>query len=108
MCVQPSKGARLALNTRLKNSVYVCVLDGALLIQQAGIQLRAPQVVMTTAAVLFQRFYYVSSFRNFGIKVCAPSPLAFLILLYRALKYFLVSLSFPEVGHRSSRSLPIE
>ena len=46
---------------------------------------------MTTAAVLFQRFYYVSSFRNFGIKVCHPHHLPSLLPSYRALKYFLVS-----------------
>jgi len=41
---------------------------GALLIQQVGVQLKAPQVLMTTASVLFQRFWYVSSMRSFSVK----------------------------------------
>lgn len=44
-------------------------LDGCLLIEQAGIHLKAPQVLMTTASVLFQRFFYVSSMRSFSMKV---------------------------------------
>ncbi|KAI8453235.1 cyclin-like protein [Phakopsora pachyrhizi] len=43
-------------------------LYGGLLIQQAGIRLKLPQVVMATAATLFQRFYFVTSFLNFGIR----------------------------------------
>ena len=61
---------------------------GALLIQQAGILLKAsvlsprlaslrtdleptrrPQVVMSTAQVLFQRFFFVTSLKDFGIRV---------------------------------------
>lgn len=50
--------------------------DGALLIQQVGIQLKAPQVLMTTASVLFQRFWYVSSMRSFSVKVRAGREIA--------------------------------
>ncbi|GAA5946578.1 hypothetical protein JCM3765_000304 [Sporobolomyces pararoseus] len=41
---------------------------GSLLIQQAGIMLKAPQVVMSTAQVLFQRFWFVTSMKHFGIR----------------------------------------
>ncbi|GAA6055643.1 hypothetical protein JCM3770_003392 [Rhodotorula araucariae] len=41
---------------------------GALLIQQAGILLKASQVVMATAQVLFQRFWFVTSLKHFGIR----------------------------------------
>ncbi|GAA6009487.1 hypothetical protein JCM10207_003799 [Rhodosporidiobolus poonsookiae] len=41
---------------------------GALLIQQAGIMLKAPQVVMATAQVLFQRFWFVTSMKHFGVR----------------------------------------
>ncbi|BGP44115.1 hypothetical protein JCM10449v2_008179 [Rhodotorula kratochvilovae] len=41
---------------------------GALLIQQAGIMLKAPQVVMATAQVLFQRFWFVTSLKHFGVR----------------------------------------
>ncbi|KAM0787176.1 hypothetical protein ACM66B_006424 [Microbotryomycetes sp. NB124-2] len=41
---------------------------GALLIQQAGIMLRVPQVVMATAQVLFQRFWFVTSLKHFGVR----------------------------------------
>ena len=60
---------------------------GAVLIQQAGIMLKAlvtslrprgscadysalcrPQVVMSTAQVLFQRFFFVTSLKDFGIR----------------------------------------
>lgn len=37
-------------------------------IQQAGILLRLPQVTMSTAQMLFQRFWYVSSMRSFSVK----------------------------------------
>lgn len=50
--------------------------DGALLIQQAGIHLKCPQVLLTTASVLFHRFFYVSSMKNFGVKVCPRHVLA--------------------------------
>lgn len=42
-------------------------LYGCQSIQQAGILLRLPQVAMATAQVLFQRFWFVSSMRNFGV-----------------------------------------
>ncbi|CAH7685002.1 cyclin-like protein [Phakopsora pachyrhizi] len=48
-------------------------LYGGLLIQQAGIRLKLPQVVMATAATLFQRFYFVTSFLNFVQDVSAGS-----------------------------------
>ncbi|GAA5988685.1 hypothetical protein JCM10908_003675 [Rhodotorula pacifica] len=41
---------------------------GSLMIQQAGIMLKAPQVVMATAQVLFQRFWFVTSLKHFGIR----------------------------------------
>lgn len=50
-------------------ALMFCVLDGCLLIEQAGVHLKAPQVLMTTASVLFQRFFYVSSMRSFSMKV---------------------------------------
>jgi len=43
-------------------------LYGALLIQQAGVLLKLPQIVMATAATLFQRFFFVTSFVHFGIR----------------------------------------
>ncbi|KAH9467475.1 hypothetical protein Pst134EA_011118 [Puccinia striiformis f. sp. tritici] len=43
-------------------------VDGALLIQQAGVLLKLPQIVMATASTLFQRFYFVTSFIHFGIR----------------------------------------
>ncbi|CAD6908701.1 unnamed protein product [Tilletia controversa] len=41
---------------------------GCQLIQQAGILLHLPQVAMATAQVLFQRFWFVSSMKQFCIK----------------------------------------
>lgn len=41
---------------------------GALLIQQAGVMVNAPQVVMATAQVLFQRFWFVTSLKHFGVR----------------------------------------
>ncbi|KAF8509558.1 cyclin-like protein [Gautieria morchelliformis] len=40
---------------------------GCKLIQQAGVLLKQNQVAMATAQVLFQRFWYVTSMKNFGI-----------------------------------------
>ncbi|KAF8590458.1 cyclin-like protein [Ramaria rubella] len=40
---------------------------GCKLIQQAGILLKQNQVAMATAQVLFQRFWYVTSMKQFGI-----------------------------------------
>ncbi|KAM0751390.1 cyclin-like protein [Meredithblackwellia eburnea MCA 4105] len=48
---------------------------GALLIQQAGIMLEAPQEVMGTAQVLFQRFWFVTSLKHFGIRDIALGAL---------------------------------
>ena len=73
--------------------------DGAILIQQAGVMLKAwvnsrreraaradpppppplpdplrPQVVLATAQVLFQRFWFVTSMKHFGVRVRSPSP----------------------------------
>lgn len=42
---------------------------GCRLIQDAGTLLRLPQAAMASAQLLFQRFWYVSSFRDFSIKV---------------------------------------
>ncbi|KAI9258491.1 Fanconi anemia protein FancD2 nuclease-domain-containing protein [Sporodiniella umbellata] len=43
---------------------------GAELIQSAGILLKLPQVAMATAQVLFQRFFYMASLKDYGIMVC--------------------------------------
>ncbi|KAI8981778.1 cyclin-like protein [Mycotypha africana] len=40
---------------------------GAELIQSAGILLKLPQVAMATAQVLFQRFYYMASLKEYDI-----------------------------------------
>ncbi|KAI8989585.1 cyclin-like protein [Pilobolus umbonatus] len=40
---------------------------GAELIESAGILLKLPQVAMATAQVLFQRFFFMSSLKEFGI-----------------------------------------
>ncbi|UZJ53932.1 hypothetical protein CBS101457_003252 [Exobasidium rhododendri] len=48
---------------------------GCQLIQQAGILLELPQVTMATAQVLFQRFWYVTSMKQFGIKDIAMGVL---------------------------------
>ncbi|KIJ44223.1 hypothetical protein M422DRAFT_60068 [Sphaerobolus stellatus SS14] len=40
---------------------------GCKLIQQAGILLKQKQVAMSTAQILFQRFWYVTSLKHFGI-----------------------------------------
>ncbi|KAI0312465.1 cyclin-like protein [Amylostereum chailletii] len=40
---------------------------GCKLIHQAGILLKQKQVAVATAQILFQRFYYVSSMKHFGI-----------------------------------------
>ncbi|KAI8384778.1 cyclin-like protein [Radiomyces spectabilis] len=40
---------------------------GCELIQSAGILLNLPQVAMATAQVLFQRFFYLASLKDFGI-----------------------------------------
>ncbi|KAL7416818.1 cyclin-like protein [Mrakia frigida] len=41
---------------------------GAQMIQEAGRLSKLPQVAMATAQVLFQRFWYVSSMKQFGIR----------------------------------------
>ncbi|KAI5478129.1 cyclin L1 [Pseudohyphozyma bogoriensis] len=41
---------------------------GAILIQQAGVMCEAPQSVVSTAQVLFQRFWFVTSLKHFGIR----------------------------------------
>ncbi|CDZ97871.1 Cyclin L [Phaffia rhodozyma] len=41
---------------------------GAQLIQEAGRLAKLPQVAMATAQILFQRFWYVSSMKQFGIR----------------------------------------
>ncbi|KAI9363654.1 cyclin-like protein [Pilaira anomala] len=40
---------------------------GSELIESAGILLKLPQVAMATAQVLFQRFFYMASLKEFGI-----------------------------------------
>jgi len=49
--------------------------EGCRLIQSAGILLGAPQVVMATAQVLFQRFWYVTSMREFSVSQIAMGAL---------------------------------
>ncbi|EJU02154.1 cyclin-L1 [Dacryopinax primogenitus] len=49
--------------------------EGCRLIQSAGILLGTPQVVMATAQVLFQRFWYVTSMREFSILEVAMGAL---------------------------------
>ncbi|KAJ1772456.1 hypothetical protein LPJ74_001547 [Coemansia sp. RSA 1843] len=41
---------------------------GCHLIEAAGIVLRVPQVVMASAQILFQRFYYLASFQDFSLR----------------------------------------
>ncbi|KDN48638.1 hypothetical protein RSAG8_02625, partial [Rhizoctonia solani AG-8 WAC10335] len=40
---------------------------GCKLIQQAGLLLKQNQVAMSTAQILFQRFWYVTSFKQFSV-----------------------------------------
>ncbi|KAI8076180.1 cyclin-like protein [Thamnidium elegans] len=40
---------------------------GSELIESAGILLKLPQVAMATAQVLFQRFFYMASLKDFGV-----------------------------------------
>ncbi|GAA95264.1 uncharacterized protein L969DRAFT_92476 [Mixia osmundae IAM 14324] len=48
---------------------------GSILIQQAGVLLRLPQIVMATASVLYQRFWFVTSFKHFGVRDIALAAL---------------------------------
>ncbi|KAJ1798893.1 hypothetical protein LPJ75_006764, partial [Coemansia sp. RSA 2598] len=41
---------------------------GCHLIEAAGIVLRVPQVVMASAQILFQRFYYLAAFQDFALR----------------------------------------
>ncbi|KAJ1931929.1 hypothetical protein FBU59_006544, partial [Linderina macrospora] len=41
---------------------------GCHLIESSGIVLRVPQVVMASAQILFQRFYYLASFTDFSLR----------------------------------------
>ncbi|KAG0145817.1 hypothetical protein CROQUDRAFT_658195 [Cronartium quercuum f. sp. fusiforme G11] len=62
---QPTPSAADSITPELERELR---LYGGLLIQQAGILLKLPQIVMATAATLFQRFYFVTSFNHFGIR----------------------------------------
>lgn len=62
---QPTPSSKDSISTELEKELR---LYGGLLIQQAGILLKLPQIVMATAATLFQRFYFVTSFNHFGIR----------------------------------------
>ncbi|GAW06269.1 cyclin-like protein [Lentinula edodes] len=42
---------------------------GCKLIHEAGILLKQKQVAVATAQILFQRFWYVSSMKTFGIGI---------------------------------------
>jgi len=48
---------------------------GAMIIQQSGLQLSLPQIVMCTACILFQRFWFVTSLKHFGVMDIALSCL---------------------------------
>lgn len=48
---------------------YALRIRGCLLINKAGILNDLPQSTITTAQVLFHRFWYISSMKNFSIKV---------------------------------------
>ncbi|EGG00250.1 uncharacterized protein MELLADRAFT_73226 [Melampsora larici-populina 98AG31] len=62
---QPTPSSKDSISPELERELR---LYGGLLIQQAGILLKLPQIVMATAATLFQRFYFVTSFNHFGIR----------------------------------------
>ncbi|PLW45540.1 hypothetical protein PCANC_10150 [Puccinia coronata f. sp. avenae] len=62
---EPTPSAVDAIPAHLERELR---LYGALLIQQAGVLLKLPQIVMATAATLFQRFFFVTSFLHFGIR----------------------------------------
>ncbi|KAE8222026.1 hypothetical protein CF319_g4715 [Tilletia indica] len=59
----PSRADGIPVDLEEELRVYGCQL-----IQQAGILLHLPQVAMATAQVLFQRFWFVSSMKQFCIK----------------------------------------
>ncbi|GAA5879621.1 hypothetical protein JCM8547_003550 [Rhodosporidiobolus lusitaniae] len=61
---QPSPSSLDAVPAELERDLRAY---GSLLIQQAGEMVKAPQVVMATAQVLFQRFWFVTSLKHFGI-----------------------------------------
>ncbi|KAI9312220.1 cyclin-like protein [Dichotomocladium elegans] len=58
----PSKRAGIPEDQEEKLRHFGCEL-----IQSAGIILKLPQVAMATAQVLFQRFFYMASLKEFGI-----------------------------------------
>ncbi|KAG8899043.1 hypothetical protein FRB99_006960 [Tulasnella sp. 403] len=58
----PSREDGIPVETEEDLRAYGCKL-----IQQAGILLKQNQVAMSTAQVLFQRFWYVTSMKQFGI-----------------------------------------
>ncbi|KAH9455894.1 hypothetical protein MJO29_005924 [Puccinia striiformis f. sp. tritici] len=62
---EPTPSSIDGVSTELERELR---LYGALLIQQAGVLLKLPQIVMATASTLFQRFYFVTSFIHFGIR----------------------------------------
>ncbi|KAJ2040852.1 hypothetical protein H4S03_000760 [Coemansia sp. S3946] len=59
----PSQRQGMSQALELDMRVYGCHL-----IEAAGIVLRVPQVVMASAQVLFQRFYYLASFQDYSLR----------------------------------------
>ncbi|KAJ2452808.1 hypothetical protein GGF42_003951 [Coemansia sp. RSA 2424] len=59
----PSQRQGMSQELELDMRAYGCHL-----IEAAGIVLRVPQVVMASAQVLFQRFYYLASFQDFPLR----------------------------------------
>lgn len=79
----------------------LCVF-GCQQIQQAGILLRLPQVAMGTAQVLFQRFWYVSSMRQFNVIDIAMGALLLASKLEEApLRLREILLVFDYLGQRA-------
>lgn len=64
--IQETPSARDGIPSELEEDLRAY---GAKLIQQAGVLLKQKQVAMSTAQVLFQRFWYTSSMEKYGIAV---------------------------------------
>ncbi|KAJ2785255.1 hypothetical protein GGI18_003360, partial [Coemansia linderi] len=59
----PSQRQGMSQTLELDLRAYGCHL-----VEAAGIVLRVPQVVMASAQVLFQRFYYLASFQDYPLR----------------------------------------
>jgi transcription initiation factor TFIIIB Brf1 subunit/transcription initiation factor TFIIB len=66
----PSRRDGIDAETEARLRIYGCEL-----IQESGILLRLPQVAMATAQVLFHRFYYRRSFRQYSPKIIAMASI---------------------------------